>query len=137
MTETVRRGYIEFPQEWEHLESKKIGPFVTRIVHRRPDGEMDVRTPRRHRKNFGPEVVAAEDEGGKRPALFLWRPRSLNWWIAVLFMIGSWHFVSGSVLILAGSTYTYLIDAIYFIGSLFLRLRDTANIIKRLMSRTL
>jgi len=34
-------------------------------------------------------------------------------------MIGSWHFINGSVLILAGSTYTYLIDAIYFIGSLF------------------
>lgn len=119
MSETVKQGYIEFPAEWEHLESKKIGPFVTRIVHRRPDGQMDVRTSRRHRKNFGPERIKSDQAQKKRPTLFLWRPRSLNWWIAVLFMIGSWHFVSGSILVLVGYTNEFVIDLIYFVGSLF------------------
>lgn len=122
MTETVKQGYIEFPSEWEHLESSSLGPFVTRIVHRKPDGKLDARTSRRHRKGFGPEAVepALTAPAAKtRPTLFLWRPRSLNWWIALLFMIGSWHFISGSFLVLAGSTNTYLIDAIYFTGSLF------------------
>ena len=89
------------------------------MVHRTPDGRIDTRTSRRNRKGFGPEVVEAKAEEQKRPPLFLWRPHSLNWWIAVLFLIGSWHFVGASLLILAGSTNTYLIDLIYFIGSLF------------------
>ena len=117
---TSKQSYIVFPSEWEHLESEGIGPFVTRVVHRTPDGQIDSRTSRRHRKGFGAESAAeVEDEPKTRPTLFLWRPRSLNWWIAVLFMIGSWHFVSGSVLILVGSSYAYLIDLVYFSGSIF------------------
>jgi hypothetical protein len=117
MPDTNKHPYVDFPAEWDHLESHKAGPFVARTVHRRPDGKLHAWTSRRHRKGFGPE----REEGAQkeRPTLFLWRPRLLNWWIAVLFMIGSWHFVSGSILVLAGSTNTYLIDAIYFIGSIF------------------
>lgn len=118
MEDTIKRGHISFSPEWEHLESQKVGPFVTRIVHRRDDGTLDVRTSRRHRKQFGPEV-APEVAEKKQHKYWLWRPRSLNWWIAVLFMIGSWHFVSGSLLILVGSTKVYLIDLIYFSGSVF------------------
>lgn len=118
MTTSIKRGYIQFSSDWEHLESQHIGPFVTRIVHRRQDGSSDVRTSRRHRKQFGPEPDAEVSEK-KQHKYWLWRPRSLNWWIAVLFMIGSWHFVSGSILVLAGSTYVYLIDLIYFSGSIF------------------
>lgn len=122
MSTASEQLFLVFPSSWEHVESASVGPFVTRIVHRRPDGEIDVRSSRRHRKQFGPEpVYVAEEIVAKRsrPTLFLWRPRSLNWWIAVLFMIGSWHFVSGSVLVLAGSTYAYVIDLIFFVGSIF------------------
>jgi len=118
MTTTVKRGHIHFSSDWEHLESEKVGPFVTRIVHRRDDGALDVRTSRRHRKRFGPEPEA-EAAAKRHHKYWLWRPKDLNWWIAVLFMIGSWHFVSGSLLILAGSTKVYLIDLIYFSGSIF------------------
>ena len=118
MTAMKKREYLNFPAEWEHIESHYVGPFLTRIVHRRPDGTLDVRTSRRHRKRFGPEP-APEAAEKKRPKYLLWRPRSLNWWIAVLFMIGSWHFVSGSLLTLAGSSYLYVIDLIYFTGSIF------------------
>jgi hypothetical protein len=118
MSTSEQRGHIYFSSDWELIETRQVGPFVTRMEHRRPDGSTDVRTSRRHRKQFGPEQALASVEK-QRPTLFLWRPRVLNWWIAVLFMIGSWHFVSGSVLVLAGSTYAYLIDAIFFIGSIF------------------
>lgn len=117
-TIAAKQGDIGFPGEWEQLESSRFGPFINRTVHRLPDGTIDVRTSRRHRKNLGPEP-SAETAEKQRPTLFLWRPHSLNWWIAVLFMIGSWHFVSGSILVLVGSPYVYLIDLIYFTGSLF------------------
>ena len=55
MTDTVRQGYIEFPAEWEYMESNTVGLFVTRVVHQKPDGQIDTRTSRRHRKGFGPE----------------------------------------------------------------------------------
>ena len=114
MATQTRHGYIDFPAEWEHVETHSVGPFVTRVVHRRGDGVEDVRTSRRHRKNLGPEPAAAG-----RLRWLLWRPSSLNWWIAVLFMIGSWHFVSGSVLVLVGLPNVYLIDLIFFVGSIF------------------
>jgi len=116
MTSSVRQSYIHFSDKWEHIQSQHVGPFLTRIVHRRPDGRMDTRTSRRHRKLFGPEP---DLKTKPRRKYWLWRPHSLNWWIALLFMIGSWHFVSGSVLVLAGSAYVYWIDLIYFIGSIF------------------
>ncbi len=118
MTATIKRGYIHFSSDWEHVESQKAGPCVTRIVHRRNDGVLDVRTSRRHRKQFGPEPEA-EVAKKKHHKYWLWRPRSLNWWIALLFMIGSWHFISGSLLVLAGYTNQYLIDLIFFSGSIF------------------
>ncbi|RIK19378.1 MAG: hypothetical protein DCC51_09020, partial [Anaerolineae bacterium] len=114
MASTIKRGSINFPADWEHIESQQIGPFVTRITHLRGDQTRDVRTSRRHRKQFGPET-----EKKKRPKLLLWRPSSLNWWIALLFMIGSWHFISGSVLVLVGFSNEYLIDLIFFTGSIF------------------
>jgi hypothetical protein len=121
MTSTVKRGYIEFPANWTHIESLGSGSFITRIVHKLEDGSTRIWSSRRHRKGFGPEVLPPLEQppARKRPSLFLWAPDKLNWWIAVLFMIGSFHFIVGSVMVLAGSTYAYGIDLIYFVGSLF------------------
>ena len=116
MTTLIKRGYIHFSDEWEHVESEHVGPFITKIIHRRPDGKTDVRTSRRHRKHFGP---LGREAGKQRTPLLIWRPRALNWWIAVLFMIGSWHFFFSSLLLLAGVSYSYLLDFIYFTGSIF------------------
>ncbi len=113
-TENIDRPFVRFSSDWELLEAQKVGPFVTRIVHRRADGTQDVRTSRRHRKQFGPEKVTEEQH-----KYWLWRPSSLNWWIAVLFMIGAWHFISGSLLVMIGFPYIYLIDLVFFSGSIF------------------
>ncbi|AKB31100.1 hypothetical protein MSSIH_0410 [Methanosarcina siciliae HI350] len=118
MSTSIKRGYIYFPDTWEHIESQYVGPFATRIVHRRPDGTVDIRTSRRHRKRFGPEPEPEAAEK-KRPKYLLWRPRSLNWWIAVLFMIGASNFALGSVLFLAGFKRNIILTLIFFIGSIF------------------
>lgn len=118
-TTMIERGYIQFSDQWEHVETHGVGPFVTKITHLRPDGATDVRTSRRHRKRFGPLGKAAEKQ---RTPLLIWRPYALNWWIAVLFMIGSWHFFFASALLLADVPYSYLMDFIYFSGSIFFTL---------------
>jgi hypothetical protein len=121
MQATVKRGYIEFPADWQHVESHGSGPFTTRVVHQLEDGSTHIWSSRRHRKGYGPEVVtpAGEPRPKKRPSLFLWAPDKLNWWIAVLFMIGSACFILGSVLVLAGYSDFFVINAIFFAGSIF------------------
>jgi len=114
MQPSRKQGYLHVPDSWEHVRTERIGPFVTRILHRRPDGFQDVRTSRQHRKRFGPESAAKG-----RPTLLLWRPAALNWWIGLLFMLGALHFITGSVLLLARSTETCLIYLIFFSGSIF------------------
>jgi hypothetical protein len=118
---TVKRGHIEFPADWKHVESRGSGPFTTRVVHQLADGSTHIWSSRRHRKGFGPEIVTPEGEAQakKRPSLFLWAPDKLNWWIAVLFMIGSFGFILGSVLFLVGFENDFLIGLIFFIGSIF------------------
>ncbi len=54
-----------------------------------------------------------------RPSLIVWVPSDLNWWIAVLFMIGSSLFILGSLLYLAGNSNFHLINVVFFSGSLF------------------
>jgi hypothetical protein len=118
MPRLIKRGYIRFSDKWEYVKSQNVGPFVAQIVHRRPDGTLNIWTSRRNRKRFGPELDPQTAQK-KRYQYLLWRPRSLNWWIALLFMIGSWHFISGSVFVLTGLPNTYIIDLIFFIGSIF------------------
>jgi hypothetical protein len=122
MSGTVKRGYLDFPAEWEHLESIGVGAFTTQVEHRLPDGSIHIWSSRRHRKGYGPEVVPvneAEPRTKKRLSLLVWAPDSLNWWIAVLFMIGASCFILGSLLVLAGVSAALLIDLIFFVGSIF------------------
>jgi hypothetical protein len=122
MTETVAHGHLQMPAEWKHLESYHVGPFLTRVSHERADGSTHIWSSRRHRKNFGPEVLTPEGKPQapkKRPSLFVWAPGELNWWIAVLFMIGSFGFILGSVLFLSGYSNGMVINATFFLGSVF------------------
>ncbi|MFN2264564.1 MAG: hypothetical protein ACK2UM_09880 [Anaerolineales bacterium] len=122
MTETTVQDHLQTPAEWKHLESQHVGPFLTRMIHERKDGSTHIWSSRRHRKNFGPEILTSEGEPQalkKRPSLFVWAPGELNWWIAVLFMIGSFGFILGSVMFLTGFSNDMLINATFFIGSVF------------------
>lgn len=51
--------------------------------------------------------------------LWVWKPRKLNWWVALLFMIGAALFALGCVLYLGGFEHEIILDSVFFIGSLF------------------
>ena len=40
MTSTVKRGHIEFPADWRHVESRGSGPFITRVVEWNAEGDI-------------------------------------------------------------------------------------------------
>ena len=95
---TTAGAYVSPPAGSEVVATDGPGPFVTRVRYRLADGSLHEWTSRAHRKQGG---------------------RSLGTWIAVLFMVGSACFASGSV---AG--YSSLVgaraDAVtYFVGSIF------------------
>lgn len=87
-----------------------VGPFLTFVEHRRPDGVVAHWESRRHRKH----LEAASSVGST-----WWAPRARGWWIAVLFAVGSLLFALGA---LPG-----YVDAVggrwdagtFFVGSLF------------------
>lgn len=56
----------------------------------------------------------------RRPyRLWVWEPTQLNWWIATLFMVGSALFALGCVLYLGAFEHEFLLDSVFFSGSLF------------------
>ena len=102
-------GYLSVPLEWEQIESRRIGVFVTSETFRRPDGRVVTWDSRTHRKR------GRGDPSGST----WWAPRALGWWVAVLFIVGSACFVVGPApgyLAWVGFT----ADAVtFFVGSLF------------------
>lgn len=102
-------AYVDVPADWTTVETRRAGPFVTAETYRRPDGTLFRWTSRAHRKRGR----------GARGGSLLWAPRSLAWWIAILFMFGSACFAIAPLpfyLEAVGSTG----DAItYFVGSIF------------------
>ncbi|MEM8549762.1 MAG: hypothetical protein AAGF10_03140, partial [Verrucomicrobiota bacterium] len=97
--------HVTFPEDWEHLRTDCVLGCVTRVLHRLPDGRMHVWSSRRHRKARGalvkPSIFieqAAHDlnvletlvrEHPRRFAWWGWRWGQLNWWIGIIFIIGS------------------------------------------------
>lgn len=53
------------------------------------------------------------------PRLRVRELRNLTWWIALLFMIGSAYFALGCVLFLSGFSHDFVLDAVFFTGSIF------------------
>src|ERR1039458_6680201 len=88
----------------------RVGPFVTFVEHRRPDGHLARWESRRHRKH---------QQGAAAPGSTWWAPQARGWWIAVLFAAGSALFALGAVagyLDLVGARWDC---ATFFVGSLF------------------
>jgi hypothetical protein len=122
MTDVATHEHLQMPADWKHIRSQYIGPFLTWTTVEQADGSTQVWTSRRHRKNFKPVVVASDGElevPKQRLSLFVWAPGELNWWIAVLFMIGSFGFILGSVLFLTGYSNATVINVSFFAGSIF------------------
>jgi hypothetical protein len=87
-----------------------VGPFVTFVEHRRPDGHLARWESRRHRKHLG----AAPTRGST-----WWAPRARGWWIAVLFAVGSALFAAGALPAYALAVGTRWDAVTFFAGSLF------------------
>ncbi len=102
-------GYVEVPEGWRRLGARGLGPFVTRETFRRPDGLLLTWESRWHRKH--PQ--------GRAGGSTWWAPRTIAWWIGVLFAIGSICFAVGSFPPYATAVGTNPDDLTYFIGSIF------------------
>jgi hypothetical protein len=84
------------------------GAPVTFVDHVRPDGVIVRWESRHHRKHQRPAAGST-----------WWAPRARDWWIAVLFAIGSLLFAIGSVPAYASTAGAVWDTVTYFIGSLF------------------
>jgi hypothetical protein len=98
------------PVQDREVREGRIGPFVTFVDHVRLDGVTARWGSRRHRKHRQ-DVPAAGSTW--------WAPGAREWWIAVLFAVGSLLFALGAV-----PGYTSAVGArwdamTFFIGSLF------------------
>jgi hypothetical protein len=113
------------------LRSGGPGPFVTHRVQKLASGLHRVATSRRHRKGLPPHEVASLAEvtlaRPTRSGAFrhIWAPRRLGWWVAVLFAVGSLHFLVGALAATwPGAAPAALRDAttvgwVFFVGSIF------------------
>jgi hypothetical protein len=104
---------IRIPAGWVVEERKKVGPFVTRERFRLPDGSRLTWDSRRHRK------TGQADEVHRRVDRPWWRPRLLSWWVAALFIVGSFLFALGSFPPYSGHVDARIVGVTYFLGSIF------------------
>ena len=107
------RSAVQVPEAWAVEESRKVGPFVTRVRYRLPDGSHRTWNSRRHRK-----LGRMEEQGPARSRSW-WEPRELGWWVAALFMVGSLLFALGSFPLYSGHVDVRIDSLTYFVGSLF------------------
>ena len=87
-----------------------VGPFMTFVDHVRPDGVVARWGSRRHRKHL---------QGASTVGSTWWAPRAREWWIAVLFAVGSLLFALGAVPSYAAAVGGRWDALTFFIGSLF------------------
>jgi hypothetical protein len=127
------------PKAFDLVAKAGPWPFTTYRSYRTSDGASATWQSRIHRKNLRP----AWEGHSAWAAIFrlrtLWRPRELNWWIAVVFAIGSSLFLLGSVFSLAPtlargwSLDSTTVNALFFLGSIpftsaaYLQLFQAAN----------
>ncbi len=71
------------------IEQRGPWPFVTRRVFRTAEGREYVWSSRHHRKNLPVRGVAVGEKLGSILLRCLWMPGQLNWWIGIIFALGS------------------------------------------------
>jgi hypothetical protein len=113
----------------EHIHH--VGPFITRVELRLPDGTPWVWTSRQHR--YRGEVRALPEEAVGRASRARWWMKvrqvvRITWWISLLFIIGSTCFAVASFAGLAPDLLgtfagnTLALNLTFFIGSIFFTL---------------
>jgi YrhK-like protein len=108
---------VEVPERWERLGTEGPGPFVTAELLRAPDGRI-VRWQSRSRRKASPHRRRA-DRGAPAGEPVWWRPRRREWWMATLFVLGSFCFLAGGVAAQWSRTSRPAIGVVFFVGSIF------------------
>lgn len=138
--EELARTHVDFPEDWEILETSGAGSFITRVVYQKPDGTERVWTSRRHRESRGTRSRSGETESYRgSPWLGVWAPGSVSWWVAVGFVVGSALFALGAISSLWFPAFTseeiatliadwsYFIGATVFTVAMYLQILETIN----------
>lgn len=136
----LENAQVEFPEEWEILETGGAGGFTTRVAYRKPDGSEHVWTSRRHRKGRG---TRSRGDTARpylnSPWLGVWAFGSVSWWVAVGFMLGSALFALGALsslwfpafmdrgLASRVADWSYFIGTTVFTGAMYLQILETIN----------
>ncbi len=92
------------------VRAKGFGPFITLRVAIGADGSVERWESRRHRKHLA---------GARLQGSTWWAPRDRDWWIGVLFAVGSFLFGLGVVPSYARAAGGLADSATFFAGSLF------------------
>ena len=112
------------PTEAETTQERGFGPFVTFVVRERPDGVIAHWESRSHRKHLS---------GASTRGSTWWAPQDRDWWIGVLFAIGSFLFGLGTVPAYADAVggrpdaVTFFIGSLFFTSAGFLQYREAVD----------
>ena len=113
----------------EHI--RRVGPFITQVRLRLPDGQPYVWTSRKHRFSGGGQPLPA-GTGDRSEAVRWWHMASLLariiWWVSAFFVFGSFCFALSSSAGLAPDVFGTFgsspaaINRVFFVGSIFFTL---------------
>jgi hypothetical protein len=130
----------ETEHQYQLIESSGPWPFITQKVFKKKDHPTLLWLSRHHRKQLIVERASKATAIGKVLTRSLWQPEKLNWWIGVVFALGSSFFMLGSLFILCPAFAEYCslgekgINTTFFIGSIpfttaaYLQLFQAANV---------
>lgn len=135
----LSRTHVDFPRDWEILDTSGAWNFITRVVYRKPDSTEHVWTSRRHRKGRGTRSREGAGSYLDSPWLGVWAPGNVSWWVAVGFIIGSALFMLGASSSLWFTAFTseeiatlitewgYFVGATVFTVAMYLQVLETIN----------
>jgi hypothetical protein len=113
------------PEQAETTATERgFGPFVTYVARKRPDGVIARWESRSHRKHLS---------GARARGSTWWAPQDRDWWIGVLFAIGSFLFGLGTVPSYANAVggtpdaVTFFIGSVFFTSAGFLQYREAVD----------
>ena len=112
------------PAEAETIEERGFGPFVTFVIRKRPDGVIARWESRSHRKHLSGEPPRGST---------WWAPQDRDWWIGVLFAVGSFLFGLATVPAYVNAVgarpdaITYFIGSLFFTSAGFLQYREAVD----------
>jgi hypothetical protein len=111
-TDRDRPKYPLTPPGWTTIAHKAVGPFITHVTWRQPDGGTTAWSSRAHRKHSS-RLSRPDREG------VWWAPRRASWWIGILFAIGSACFFVAPFPGFEELVGSGIDGMVFFVGSIF------------------